>query len=141
MPPGTLDKRIVFNDAIWIDTSRTSQEISSMSAQYVSAVITFLQGRAPDQYDLGPYGGDIQVWLETTPLMYALRHRLEALDEAEGTENAVGEGSPFDIFGDANTEDFNEKADLPTAACAPADATGLMAGVGSHLEHDVAVSP
>ncbi|MGO4534933.1 hypothetical protein [Leifsonia sp. 2MCAF36] len=83
LPPGTLDKRIVFNDAIWIDTFRTSHTISTMPGEYVSAVIAFLQARAPDWYDLGPEGGDIQAWLETTPLMLALRHRLEALDEAD----------------------------------------------------------
>jgi len=83
LPPGSLDKRIVFNDAIWIDIFRRSHAISTMSGEHVAAVVAFLRARAPDWYDLGPGGGDIQAWLEMTPLMHALRRRLEALDEAD----------------------------------------------------------
>ncbi|MFF1572471.1 hypothetical protein ACFVWR_06955 [Leifsonia sp. NPDC058292] len=75
-PPGILDARVVLQDDVWIDIFRRPHRVCRMSSEYARAVIALLQTRAPELFVLAEPNGDLNEWLETTPLMAALRDRL-----------------------------------------------------------------
>ncbi|MCI0156814.1 hypothetical protein KNO15_08905 [Leifsonia shinshuensis] len=79
MPPGTFDVRIVLNDEIWVDIFRRKHFIAVMSASHAAAVIVFLKKRANELFEILGDGTTANEWLESTPLINALRRRLRDL--------------------------------------------------------------
>lgn len=73
-PPGTIDGRVALQGEIWIDTFRQAHRISEMAPEYAIAVLGFMLRSAPWIYTVD---GELDEWLDQTPLFAALRSRAQ----------------------------------------------------------------
>lgn len=112
-PPGSLDVRIVFNDLIWIDIFRRKHVIASMPALHVTAVIVFLKRRAQELFEIVGDGPTANEWLESTPLMIALRQRLQDLGITVGEVGPARERALLDVFLDLDWGADDSGTDFP----------------------------
>lgn len=112
-PPGTLDVRIVFNDLIWVDIFRRQHAISSMPATHVTAVIVLLKRRAHELFEIVGDGPTVNDWLESTPLMIALRQRLRELGITAGELSPTREPSLQNVLLDLDRSADGSDTDLP----------------------------